>query len=390
MHTLISLPLTLGSDRSLDILQKPKSGGLFRTVPFLPTAFRSGALHIQQVPAGAPAVLDICATKKYSYKFTNDIINERQSIVIHTSSWEPVQIYLRWPKDAGLDRLQVVTAEYSIKSDIAMPSVPGGATHLSPADVDFVPARELFLSSRSGAITGLFPSHDVLDVFSSSGSTSLTLLPLFDKPSHAGKVVVRSNSGTLNINGKLDADAAASRVHFPSRNSSVTIITTSGSIRAVLGLTKSVTIRSSSGSQNITALLSDHSHDRRSDFVTASSSGTQSITVVSAAQLDKTESSAVEKTDGTGFVCKHSNRSGSVRIAYPGEWEGTVEAHSYSGSISVTGEGVDMDRAHHRVTGVKGTPEHHTDVGTSSGSISVNFGSNAASDMQKTISGKKE
>ncbi len=388
METLISLPLSLGRERSLHIVQKQKSSGLFSTLQSFTSGFRSGNLHIQQVPAGTPAVLDVCADQQYSHQVTNEITDKRQSIVIHTASAEPVQIYLRWPKDAGLERLQVATADYHIKSDIEMPSIPGSVTHLSPADVDFLPARELFLASNSGGITGLFPSHDVLDVVTSSGSASLTLLPLFDKPSHESKVGIKSNSGTLSINGKLDA--ATSRVHFPSRDSTVSIITSSGSIRAVLGLTKSTSIKSNSGSQHLTALLSDHSHDRRSDFATASNSGTQNISVVAAAQQDRTESSAGEKTDETGFVCKHKSNSGSVRIAYPDEWEGTVEAHSNSGSMSITGEGVETDKAHHRVTGVKGTPEHHTDVGTSSGSISVKFGDGSSTDTQQTISGKMQ
>lgn len=383
---LISLPLSLGRERSLHVVQKQKSGGLFSTVQFFTSGFRSGTLHIEQVPAGAPAVLDVCADQQYSHQVTNDMTDKRQSIVIHTASGEPVQIYLRWPKDAGLERLQVGTADYDIKSDIEMPSVPGGATHLPPADVDFVPARELFLSSSSGGISGLFPYHDVLDAVTGSGSVNLTLLPLFDKPSHEGKVGVKSNSGTLSINSKLEA--AASRVHFPSRDSTVSITTGSGSIRTVLGLTKDTSIKSNSGSQHITALLSDHSHDRRSDFATASGSGTQNITVVAAARQDRTESSAGKKTDETGFVCKHKANSGSVRIAYPDEWEGTVEAHSNSGSISITGEGVETDKTHHRVTGVKGTPEHHTDVGTGSGSISVKFGDGLSQDAQQTISGK--
>ncbi len=373
METLISVPLSLGREQSLHIHQKQKSSGFFGAISSLASGFRSGTVHIQRVPAGAPAVLDVCADHKIGHDVTDQRVDKRQTIVVHTLSAEPVHIYLRWPRDAGIARLQVATADYHIASELDTPDVPGGATHLAPADVDFVPARELFLASNSGGLSGLLPVDDVLDVVTSSGSASVTLLPLFDTSSHAAKLIFKSNSGTLSINAKLDA--ATSRAHYPSRDSAVSIHTSSGTIRAVLGLTRSVSVKSNSGAQHITAVLADHSRDRRSDFATTSNSGSQNVAVVAAAAQDDTW--PADKAAETGFVCKHKNNSGSVRVAYPDAWQGTVEAHSNSGGISITGEGVSTDksRSGHDVTGVKGSaPEHHTDVRTSSGSISVKFG----------------
>ncbi|EGX88240.1 hypothetical protein CCM_08283 [Cordyceps militaris CM01] len=373
METLISVPLSLGRDRTLHIQQKQKSSGLFGTLQSLASGWRSGTIHVQHVPAGAPAVLDVCSDQHASSPdVQNDATDKAQTVVITTASAEPVQIYLRWPrgtKEVGLAQLTLQASDYTIKFDLDVPSVPPGRAHLSLADVDFVPARELVVVSGSGGVSGLVPMEDVLDVSTSSGSVSIALLPLYSKGAHDTKLSIKSNSGTLSINTKLDA--ARSRVHLPSRDCAVALQTSSGSIRSVLGLTRSTIIKSNSGSHHLTALLTDHSRDRRSDFATSTNSGSQNITVVAPPDEDKI---GAEKAEETGFVCKHKSNSGSVRVAYPGVWEGTVEAHSNSGSITVTGDGVETDRSRNRVTGVKGTPVHHTDVGTSSGSISVKLG----------------
>ncbi|KAM3510113.1 hypothetical protein MY11210_006030 [Beauveria gryllotalpidicola] len=384
METLISIPLGLGREQTLHICQKPKNsgGGFMAALQSLASGIsRSGAIHVQHVPAGAPAVLDVCADENMSHNVTNDYTNKTQTIVINTVSAEPVQIYLRWPKgsnEAGLGRLHLQSSDYNINLELDAPSVPAGATHLSLADIDFVPARELIVSSNSGNLSGLLPMEDVLDVSTRSGSANLTLLPLFDKPSHASKLSIKSNSGTLRINANLDA--ATARAHFPSRDSSIVLQTSSGTIRSVLGMTQSTTVKSNSGSQHLTALLADHSRDRRSDFASTTSSGSQNITIVAAAAAAAAPAAApeerlagAEKADETGFVCKHKSSSGSIRVAYPDSWQGTVEAYSNSGNVAVTGEGVETDNIRNRVTGVKGTPLHHTEVGASSGSISVKF-----------------
>ncbi|KAM3538600.1 hypothetical protein ARSEF1564_008482 [Beauveria bassiana] len=383
METLISIPLVLGREQTLHIWQKPKNsgGGLLATLQSLASSIsRSGAIQVQHVPAGTPAVLDVCADEKISHNVTNKCSDKTQTIVINTVSAEPVQIYLRWPKgskEVGLGRLHLQSGDYNISLELDAPSVPATATHLSLADIDFVPARELSVSSNSGNISGLLPMEDILDVSTKSGSANLTLLPLFDKPSHASKLSIKTNSGSLRINADLDAVSA--RTHFPSRDSSIVLETSSGSIRSVLGMTRSTTIKSNSGSQHLMALFADHSPDRRSDFASTTNSGSQNITIVAAAAAaaaaPEEKSAGAEKADETGFVCKHKSSSGSVRIVYPDSWQGTVEAYSNSGGVAVVGEGVETDKVRNRVTGVKGTPMHHTEVGASSGSISVKFGS---------------
>ncbi|KAJ6785478.1 hypothetical protein PWT90_01188 [Aphanocladium album] len=376
METLISLPINVGPDRSLLVKQQPKNSGLFGILQSITSGSftsRSGNIYIQHIPAGEKAVVDVCADHRISHDVQNDLSGNSQSIVVTTEPNEPVDIFVRLPKGekGGFEKLRVEAGSYNIKSEVEMPNIPDKATHLSLDDVDFVPAREFTLSANSGAITGLLPAQDSLEVTTTSGSIGFNLLPLFKQQSHAAKVQVRSNSGSIGINKNLDATGFTSRVHFPSRDSSISIASSSGSIRAIFGLTKSASIKSNSGSQNITALLTDRSRDRRSDFSTASNSGTQTITVV-ASQQDTAAAGAGAGAE-TGFVCKHKANSGSIKVAYPAPWDGTVDAHANSGSISVTGGGVEVDKARGRVTGVKGTPEHHTDVGTNSGSISVKY-----------------
>ncbi|OAA54175.1 hypothetical protein ISF_08402 [Cordyceps fumosorosea ARSEF 2679] len=382
METLISIPISLGSERSLHIQQKQKSSSFLGTLQSLVSGAPSGAIHVQNVPAGAGAVVEVCGQPTASHDVRNNSVDKTQTIVVNTVSAEPLQIYLRWPKGAeevGLDQLKLQSSDYHIKWDIETPNVPAGAKHLSPADVDFRPARELLVASTSGGISGLIPMMDLLNVSTSSGTADITLLPLYYNKSaaHETKLSIKSNSGSLSINSKLDAAAAAAAgVHSPGRDCHVSIQSSSGTIRSVLGMTKLTSIKSSSGSQHLTALLRDLSLDRRSDLATTTTSGSQNITIVAAPDEDKTAGAAEKagKAGEVGYMCRHKSSSGSVWIAYPGVWEGTVEAHSNSASIAVTGEGVETDRVRNTRTAVKGTPVHHTDVDTSWGAVSVRFG----------------
>ncbi|OAA53324.1 hypothetical protein ISF_08805 [Cordyceps fumosorosea ARSEF 2679] len=378
-NTLISIPIRLGRDRTLHIQQKPKSGittagGLLGALQSITSsiASRSGAIHLQHVPADAPAVLDVLGAPGTSHDVQNDITDSAQTIVVHTAPAEPLQIYLRWPRDAvGLARLHLQTADYPIRSAIEAPPPPL--------------ARELLVETRSGSVAGPLPMEHLLDVSTSSGPVGITLLPLrLEKAASSEcKLSVKTSSGSVGVNAAVDP--ANAHAHLPGRDCAVALQTSSGSIRAVLGLTRSVSVRSTSGSQNLTGVLRDMSRDRRSDFSSSTTSGSQSIAVVAAADLDTTNPPAAEKAapaekkaadTESGFVCKHAAGSGSVRVVYPPAWEGTVEARSGSGSVAVTGGGVETDRpARNRVTGVKGArPLHHTDVSTGSGSISVKFG----------------
>ncbi len=380
METLLSIPISLGSERSLHIQQKQKSSSFLGTLQSLVSGAPSGAIHVQHVLAGAGAVVEVCGQPTASHDVRNNSVDKMQTIVVNTVSAEPLQIYLRWPKGAeevGLDQLKLQSSDYHIKWDIETPNVSAGAKHLSPADVDFRPARELFVASTSGGISGLIPMMDLLNISTSSGTADITLLPLYYNQSaaHETKLSIKSNSGSLSINSKLDA-ATAAGVHSPSRDCRVSIQSSSGTIRSILGMTKLTSIKSDSGSQHLTALLRDLSLDRRSDLATTTTSGSQNITVVAAPDEDKTAGAAEKavKAGEVGYMCKHKSGSGSVRIAYPGVWKGTVETHSNSASIAVTGEGVETDRVRNTRTAVKGTPVHHTNVDTSWGAVSVKFG----------------
>lgn len=376
METLISVPIAIGRDRSLHVEQKQKgSTGLFGILSSIASGSQlSGTIHIQHVPADAAGAVEVCADRVVGHDVKDDTTGTSQSIVVTTDAKEPVDIFIRIPtsEKGGFDKLHVQAANYRIKSEIETPSAPPEKNaHLSPADVDFVPARDLHLSSQSGSISGLCPIDEALTVTTGSGTIGVQLLPLVRPEARGATVKFTSGSGSIGINKSLDASLRASRMHFPSRDSSVSVTSNSGSVSAILGLTKSLAFTSNSGSHKITALLTDHSRDRRSDLTTSTNSGSHSITVVDAAE----ESASATKggADDRGFVCKHKANSGGVRLAYPASWQGTVEAIAGSGSISISGEGVEVDKVNKRVTGVRGNGEHHTEVTTNSGSISVKY-----------------
>ncbi|KAJ3491946.1 hypothetical protein NLG97_g5499 [Lecanicillium saksenae] len=196
METLISVPISVGPDRSLHVKQKAKNGGLFGVLQSIASGNmgRSGTIHIQHVSAGDQAVVDVCADHRIGHDVQDYTSDKTQTIVITTEPNEPVEIFVRLPKGekGGFEKLRVEAANYNIKSEVEMPRIPEKAAHLSPDDVDFVPARELVVSANSGAVTGLLPMQDSLEVTTGSGTIGFNLLPLFKKQSHAGKLQVKT------------------------------------------------------------------------------------------------------------------------------------------------------------------------------------------------------
>ncbi|TDZ32745.1 hypothetical protein C8035_v011774 [Colletotrichum spinosum] len=74
----------------------------------------------------------------------------------------------------------------------------------------------------------------------------------------------------------------------------------------------------------------------------------------------------------------HSTISGQVKVRYPGSWEGTINAETISGKISVEGKGVRIESRTQWPKSVKASKGQasacHADIGSTSGDISVLVG----------------
>jgi hypothetical protein len=77
-----------------------------------------------------------------------------------------------------------------------------------------------------------------------------------------------------------------------------------------------------------------------------------------------------------GMLSKHESRSGSIHVEYPDSWEGTIDVETESGSVTVTGRGVEIIReGRGRVVAQKGEEgSGKVIVRAGSGKVDLRFG----------------
>jgi hypothetical protein len=104
---------------------------------------------------------------------------------------------------------------------------------------------------------------------------------------------------------------------------------------------------------------------------TVSLGGSQSVRIVEHYLWPKQEKAWWE-----GMVSRHESQSGSINVEYPNNWEGTIDVETRSGSVSVTGEGVEIIRMGKRgVIARKGKESSgKVVVRAGSGSVDLRFG----------------
>lgn len=260
-------------------------------------------------------------------------------------------------------------------------------------------SREIVVHTLSSPITGAWPLYDLLDLRSTSGSIHVGIAPKpADKDDPRPAVLaVKSTSGTIEVfepvrsamqswaatllpatspDGSLMAvqSIASTETHLPPRDYSVTIETTSASIRAELAFSSLARIRSFSGTIVSSLLpvlparlaapqLSAAGGGWRAQLQTHTTSGSTVVGCLDPMWYDDTSglggisggryvSTAFlpvpnETTAGAGgknylhlMSSKHESTSGTVKAVYPASWEGDISLSSVSGSLLCTGDGV--------------------------------------------------
>lgn len=372
----LSIPLDLGLANTLRIQQKqkPSSGlGFFKS---LTNAIRSGDVRVQHVFANEPAVLEVHTDGDGPEpEVTSGSLDGKQTVTVTTLQADPAQIVLKWPRGEGLAALHLSTETYGVRFDINIDDIAAAAPRgtagqrLALSEVDFLPARDTSIATTSGSVTGLVPMQDALDISTTSGKASITLLPLRGGGGDEGEkaaqpsLAIKTNAGSISLNTGIDPAAPNGRIHLPGEDFHVALQSSSGSIHAVTGLPRLGTVRSNSGSQTVKVHPTGDGQRYGASLTTTSSSGSQSLSF-----------HAGEGFFGKDCVFSHQANSGSVKVGYPATWTGKVHASSGAGSIGIKGDGVQVEKKHGHVEAVKGDCGLDTNVKTSAGSISVTFG----------------
>jgi hypothetical protein len=202
--------------------------------------------------------------------------------------------------------------------------------HTIPPNPSTIPApsRSYRQHETSASISGTYDLFDVLDLSTTSGSISVTIIP---QPGTQPAVL---NLATTS--GSIDVRFAPAGLHTPDRLYQSTISTQSGSIsgRIVIngvgsGASASISTRSGSSRVTLYPVLSSR-YSGTAMLNTSSNSGSQIITIESPPSHQVL----------SGLAATHmSYGSGSLTIRYPAEWKGIVHAKSGgSGGVNVKGD----------------------------------------------------
>ncbi|KAH9832385.1 hypothetical protein Tdes44962_MAKER02048 [Teratosphaeria destructans] len=263
-------------------------------------------------------------------------------------------------------------------------------TRQGDAKISYWSSRELYVDSRSGSISGRFALRDLLSISSTSGSIDAEVSPRMadrDKPLPA-KLSVTSSSGSINVKMELD--------DLPERDFKTYVRGRSGSVKGTVIHGSETEITTGSGTIDLNVLPYRAEESGGSRFTTSSGSGTTNVHML--APYTSQDSQAIHSDTGNNVIphvyktyqpeeigldmlrSSHSSASGTLNLIYPKEWEGTIEGHSYSGSIKVAGDGIhqiidqDLGVSKRHYVGRKGSADSRLEFSTTSGSVDICIG----------------
>lgn len=235
-------------------------------------------------------------------------------------------------------------------------------TSSTPIHLPHWTSRHTILKTSSSPITGSFTLLDLLAITSSSGSIAVSVDSGEADSSNPqpAQLRVHSSSGSVRV--------STSTTSLHEREYRTDVDTQSGSIDGTFLLGADASFTTSSGHMDVDLLPYDS--QARSSLRTRSSSAAMNINVLDAYK----NGNEVFK----GLRSSHiSSGSGSIKVRYPGEWEGKIAVDTASGSINVRGDGVVIDEARQyggHVRAHKGDGDCSIEARTSSASVDVLIG----------------
>ncbi|KAI0098679.1 hypothetical protein GGR51DRAFT_537497 [Nemania sp. FL0031] len=225
-----------------------------------------------------------------------------------------------------------------VRSEVQVPLTPPS---LSPTP-NAPDSRRIILRSTSNSISGSYPLYDLLSISTQSGSISVGVTAHSaseEDPSQPASLKLKSDSGMIHITFPETWNTAA-QSGIPLREYNTFVATQSGSISGSfpLGLHTSFDSRSGSISGDLVVVPINTLGPRQ--LKTISHDGMQSLRVVSHDSWPAT----VKQAWWEGMVSRHEGHSGLINLDYPDCWEGIIEVEADSGSIGITGRGVQIIR----------------------------------------------
>ncbi|TRX93177.1 hypothetical protein FHL15_006045 [Xylaria flabelliformis] len=251
-------------------------------------------------------------------------------------------------------------ASMTIAHKYIFPSEP--QVPLAPPPLSQAPdSRRIIIQTSSRSISGSYPLYDLLSISTESGSISVDVTPhpaSSEDPSQPASLEIKSRSGSVHatfsegfFNSFVDRDddpntnyrggyeKTAIQPGIPAREYITSVNTQSASISGTFPLGSRTSLDAQSGSIGVELVVVPVSRSGPRRLRTISHGGMQSVRVV-----HDNFWPMVKEAWWEGMVSEHESHSGLISVEYPDSWEGTIEVEAHSGSISVTGRGVEIVR----------------------------------------------
>lgn len=260
--------------------------------------------------------------------------------------------------------------QFRVEGQVELMTIHGSIKSLSSEPSTSIDARDIIIQTTSGSVKGAYPLYDLLSVNTLSGSIDISLdlqeiSAITPKPA---KLFINTLSGTVHVNTPL---LATPYTPIPFRDYQTDITSQSSSIDIIIPHGTSSNLRSQSGHVSA-ALHPCGGPTLRSSISSNVASGATRITV----HRSRTHPTSPLRK----FYASHHQQSGSLRLHYPGQWEGHIAGETMSGSVHIDWPGVNIIRddrsgwVQRRIQATKGDGEGQLQFSTLSGNVDLTGG----------------
>ncbi|KAH7047455.1 hypothetical protein B0J12DRAFT_123006 [Macrophomina phaseolina] len=226
-----------------------------------------------------------------------------------TSNWLSVDIHRLL--DLSLDAL-------------TLDLLAGGADSKAP-----IPSRRTRINRALGAVTGSWALLDLLEIRTTAGMVDVAIVPGKADPARPLPAVFDARSTAGSVNAIFPTTDAA----LPDRVYRTAVRTDAGAIGGTYVLGEEASFESRSGGIHVTALPFDA--EKRSSLRSSNGAGQSIVEVLR--PLHGREGEAWRNVSA-----EFSSAVGQVKVGFPEEWEGVVNADTRVGSVRVQGKGLQV------------------------------------------------
>ncbi|CCX34400.1 Similar to hypothetical protein [Tuber melanosporum Mel28]; acc. no. XP_002837780 [Pyronema omphalodes CBS 100304] len=315
-----------------------------------------GYLQIKADPSATHASLsyDLISSAPNTISFTSSA-NSIKMLAPHSHECVTAQLTLTLPP--LLDELTISTTTLPITLDdsISLNHLHASTSHagvLSHAKVNLT----TIVSLKAGTIGGVYDLGTSLKLETVAGAITASIHPL-NLTNPSATLEAKTVSGSIDLKLELDDNVV------PKRNYSVAASTVSGGVRGTYLFGSFAGFGATSGMIDVKLrpVVIDGSPDREDVLVTATKNGITGVKFTGG-------------LNGKRVRGAHKADTGGVEVAYPGDWEGSVQARAKLGRVEVAGVEIDK-REWGSIEGHKGDKERgDIVVGSMVGEVMVRVG----------------